>query len=139
MTLPQSVLLEHYHTMETAGLLDSLSARAEAKSAANAIRYGQDLKDYFGSRICHPRMIVHPYRPDLNGKDLFAFRDSVGKAVFVDFVKAVDLEGEGYVDYMWQWNDDSALALCRNSHMSGSFEPWRRAAGTGIYIEDVRD
>ena len=25
----------------------------------------------------------------------------------MDFVKAVSSTGESYVDYMWQWNDDS--------------------------------
>ncbi len=137
MTSSVYSLLEHYHSMETDGLLDSLAARAEAKSAINAIRYGEDLKDYFWITDMYPRMIAHPYRPDLNGKDLTDFRDSMGKAIFVEFVRAVSQGGESYVDYMWQWNDDSARIVPKLSYVR-LFEPWQWVVGTGIYIEDVR-
>jgi signal-transduction protein with cAMP-binding, CBS, and nucleotidyltransferase domain/PAS domain-containing protein len=137
MTSSVYSLLEHYHAMETEGLLDSLTARAEAKSAINAIRYGGDRKDYFWITDMYPRMIAHPYRPDLNGKDLTDFRDSTGKAIFVEFVRAVSHGGESYVDYMWQWNDDSARIVPKLSYVR-LFEPWQWVVGTGIYIEDVR-
>ncbi|MCI0522684.1 MAG: cache domain-containing protein, partial [Bacteroidales bacterium] len=122
MTSSVYSLLEHYHSMEAEGLLNSLTARAEARSAINAIRYGEDLKDYFWITDMHPRMIAHPYRPDLNGKDLSDFHDSMGKAIFVEFVRAVSSEGESYVDYMWQWNDDSTRIVPKLSYVR-LFEP----------------
>lgn len=137
MTSSVYSLLEHYHAMEAEGLLDSLAAREEARSAIIAIRYGEDLKDYFWITDMYPRMIAHPYRPDLNGKDLTDFHDSMGKAIFVEFVKAVASEGESYVDYMWQWNDDSSRIVPKLSYVR-LFEPWQWVVGTGIYIEDVR-
>lgn len=137
MTSSVYSLLEHYHSLESDGIIDSLTAREQVKSAINSIRYGEDLKDYFWITDTYPRMVTHPYRTDLNGKDLTDFHDSMGKAIFVEFVKAVSVDGESYVDYMWQWNDDSTRIVPKLSYVR-LFEPWGWVIGTGIYIEDVR-
>jgi len=129
-------LVEYYHSLELQGLIDSTEAKNEALSAISSIRYGEKLKDYLWITDKHPKMIVHPYRPDLNGKDLTQFRDPRGKLVFVEFVKAVSITGESYVDYMWQWNDDSTRVVSKLSYVR-LFEPWGWIIGTGIYIDDV--
>jgi signal-transduction protein with cAMP-binding, CBS, and nucleotidyltransferase domain/PAS domain-containing protein len=137
MTSSAYSLLEYYHSLELKGILKADSAKLQAKTAIGTIRYGEDLKDYFWITDIHPRMIVHPYRPDLNGKDLTGFRDSRGKAIFVDFVRATAESGESYVEYMWQWNDDSTRVVPKLSYVR-QFRPWNWVIGTGIYIEDVR-
>ena len=130
-------LLEYYHSLEVQGQLGSTKAKEEARSAISRIRYGEELKDYFWITDKYPRMIEHPYRPELNGKDLSGFRDSRGKTIFVDFVNAVSSTGESYVEYMWQWNDDSTRIVPKLSYVR-LFEPWEWIIGTGIYIEDVQ-
>ncbi len=130
-------LLEYYHSLELQGLLETEKAKEEARSAISKIRYGESLKDYFWITDSYPRMIVHPYKPELNGKDLTDFRDSNGKAIFVEFVKAVSFSGDSYVDYMWQWNDDSTRNVPKLSYVR-LFKPWGWIIGTGIYTEDVR-
>jgi len=130
-------LLEYYHSLELQGLLETEKAKEEARSAISKIRYGESLKDYFWITDSYPRMIVHPYKPELNGKDLTDFRDSNGKAIFVEFVKAVSSSGDSYVDYMWQWNDDSTRNVPKLSYVR-LFKPWGWIIGTGIYTEDVR-
>jgi signal-transduction protein with cAMP-binding, CBS, and nucleotidyltransferase domain/PAS domain-containing protein len=130
-------LLEHYHSLELKGTLSTEQAKEEARAAIGAIRYGETLKDYFWITDMHPVMIFHPYRPDLNGSDLTDFRDSKGKAIFVEFVKAVSPTGESYVDYMWQWNDDSTRNVPKLSYVK-LYKPWGWIIGTGIYIEDVK-
>jgi signal-transduction protein with cAMP-binding, CBS, and nucleotidyltransferase domain/PAS domain-containing protein len=137
MTASVYSLLDYYHGQELAGTLERQAAQEEARKAINTIRYGQDLKDYFWITDLVPVMITHPYRPDLNGHDLTNFHDSKGKAIFVDFVKAVADGGESYVEYMWQWNDDSTRIVPKLSYVR-LFEPWGWVVGTGIYVEDVR-
>src|SRR4030042_3923507 len=39
-------LLEHYHSLEEDGVLESETAKIQARSAINSIRYGDSLKDY---------------------------------------------------------------------------------------------
>ncbi len=130
-------LLSYYHSLETRGVFSGEEAKEQARSAVSTIRYGETLKDYFWITDLHPNMIMHPYKPDLNGTDLTGYRDSKGKTVFVEFVKAVSLTGESYVDYMWQWNDDSTRIVSKLSYVR-LFEPWGWIIGTGIYIDDVR-
>ena len=137
MTASAYSLLTYYHSLETGGTLSTEAAKEQAATAIGTIRYGSTLKDYFWITDLYPRMIVHPYRPDLNGTDLTDFRDSQGKTIFVDFVKAVSPEGESYVDYMWQWNDDSTRIVPKLSYVR-LFEPWGWIIGTGLYIDDVR-
>jgi PAS domain S-box-containing protein len=45
---------------------------------------------------------------------------------------------EGYVDYMWQWKDDSSNIVPKLSYVQ-KFEPWGWVVGTGIYIQDVKN
>jgi PAS domain S-box-containing protein len=137
MTASAYSLLEHFHSQENTGTLGGSEAREQARAAINTIRYGDDLKDYFWITDRQPVMIAHPYRPDLDGKDLTDFHDSRGKAIFVEFVRAVADDGESYVEYMWQWNDDSTRIVPKLSYVR-LFEPWGWVIGTGIYIEDVR-
>jgi methyl-accepting chemotaxis protein len=49
----------------------------------------------------HPRMVMHPYKPKLNGKDLSGSKDPNGKKLFVEFANVCRKEGEGFVDYSW--------------------------------------
>jgi signal transduction histidine kinase len=80
---------------------------------------------------------MHPYRPDLEGKDISGFTDPNGKRLFVEFVKVVKANSAGYVDYEWQWKDDPNRIVPKISYVKG-FLPWGWIVGTGIYVEDVR-
>lgn len=102
------------------------------------IRYGEQSKDYFWITDKHPNMIMHPYRSELNGTDLSNYEDPTGKKLFVEFVNKVKSSGDGFVDYMWQWKDDSTKIVPKLSYVK-SFEPWGWIIGTGIYIEDVNE
>ena len=131
-------LLDRFHAEQLAGRLTAAQARRQAADAVRALRYGPEEKDYFWITDLAPRMIVHPYRPDLDGKDLSDFRDSHGKLMFVEFADVCRRDGAGYVDYMWQWKDEADRIVPKLSYVK-LFEPWGWVIGTGIYIEDVRE
>lgn len=131
-------LLENFHREERAGRLTRAQAQRKAADSVRALRYGPEGKDYFWITDLAPRMVVHPYRPDLDGKDLSGFKDSHGKRLFVEFAEIGRRSGAGYSDYMWQWKDDPARVVPKLSHVR-LFEPWGWVTGTGIYIEDVRE
>ena len=46
-----------------------------------------------GSKIMQPRMIMHPYRTDLNGQDVSGFTDPRGVPIFVEFAALVQRDG----------------------------------------------
>jgi len=130
-------LLDQCAAQASGGKLSLKDAQARAMSIISKLRYGPEGKDYFWINDMHPRMIMHPYRPDLDGKDLSNYADPKGKHLFLEFVKTVQDNDAGYVDYMWQWKDDPDHIVPKISYVKG-FEPWGWIIGTGIYVEDVR-
>lgn len=130
-------LLNKWHEAELEGTVTKDKAQELAKSQIESLRYGEELKDYFWITDFHPNMIMHPYRLDLNNKDLSDFKDSHGKTLFVEMMKTARENGDGFVDYMWQWKDDSTRIVPKLSYVK-QFKPWEWVIGTGIYIEDVR-
>ena len=130
-------ILSKYENDEKNGLLLREEAKKIAASRIQYLRYGDDNKDYFWITDMHPKMVMHPYRIDLNGSDLTNISDPHGKKLFVEFVKTVKKSDHGYVDYMWQWKDDSLKIVPKLSYVR-IFKPWGWVIGTGIYVEDVK-
>ncbi len=128
---------QHFHRQELLGRLTRQEAQGRAIEQLGNLRYGDEGKDYFWITDYEPRMIYHPFREDLNGRSLVDFRDSRGKKLFVEIVNVVRKQGEGYVDYTWQWKDDSTRIVPKLSFVK-TFEPWGWIIGTGIYLEDVK-
>ena len=130
-------ILASFQQQEQDGKLTREDAQAQAIAQIRNLHYGQQMKDYFWINDMHPRMVVHPYRRDLEGKDLSELRDPSGLRVFVQFVDVVRRDGEGFVSYQWQWKDDPNQIVPKLSFVKG-FKPWGWIIGTGIYLEDVR-
>jgi signal-transduction protein with cAMP-binding, CBS, and nucleotidyltransferase domain/PAS domain-containing protein len=125
------------HEQEQRGTLTREAAQQAAIARIQGLRYGDDAKDYFWITDDHPRMIMHPYRPELNGRDLSDYADPAKKKLFVAFAELVRAQGDGYTDYLWQWKDDEHRVAPKLSYVKG-FKPWGWIIGTGIYLEDVR-
>jgi PAS domain S-box-containing protein/putative nucleotidyltransferase with HDIG domain len=129
-------LLESYHERELSGELSTEEAKLRAVLRIRKLRYGPEKKDYFWINDMIPKMIMHPYRSDLDGKDISDFKDPKGKRLFVEFVRVVQKQGAGYVDYMWQWKDNSNKIVPKISYVKG-FKPWGWIIGTGMYVDDI--
>lgn len=137
LTNSAASILAEYHEDEKSGRMSREEAQTAAAARVQFLRYGKEGKDYFWITDMGPRMVMHPYRTDLNGQDVSGFRDPKGNPVFMEFVRVVKEQHEGYVEYVWQWKDDPARLAPKQSYVKG-FAPWGWVIGTGIYIEDVR-
>jgi PAS domain S-box-containing protein len=112
-------------------------AKRQAIAHLRSLRYGPEDKDYFWINDTHPTMIMHPYRRDLEGKDVTETVDPAGKKLFQAFLETVKESGGGYVTYHWQWQDDPTRIFSKISYVQ-EFKPWHWIVGTGVYIEDIR-
>ena len=130
-------LLEEYQQEAEEKLITVDSARALAIERVSRIRYGDELKDYFWIIDKQPVMIMHPYRPELVGASLNDYQDPDGNLLFVESVLTVKNSGAGFIDYKWQWKDDSTRIVPKLSYVK-EFKAWDWIVGTGIYLEDVR-
>jgi len=129
--------LQQFYDREKKGELTRVEAQERAISFFKSARFGEDMKDYYWINDLDERMVVHPYRPDLNGKMLKDFKDPAGKQIFDEFVDIAKQNGSGFSQYMWQWKDNPAKIVPKLSYVQ-LFEPWQWVIGTGIYIEDMR-
>ncbi|OEF96330.1 methyl-accepting chemotaxis protein [Desulfuribacillus alkaliarsenatis] len=131
-------LLEYYYERELSGELTREEAQLGAIQSVRALRFGDELLDYYWINDYHPNIVMHPFRPDLEGQDVSGVKDTEGLALFVEFVNVVNQEGAGYVPYHWQYYDDTNRVEPKISYVAG-FEPWEWIIGTGVYVNDVNE
>ena len=131
----QSVgIAQRYHDLEKSGQLSTADAQAKAAAEVRAIRY--EGKEYVWINDMSARMIAHPIKPELDGKDLSDFKDPTGKRLFVEFVEVIKRSGSGYVDYLWP-KPGSKEPEPKRSYVAG-FAPWGWVVGSGVYVDEVR-
>ncbi len=112
-------------------------SKSEAQQAAlnliKSLRYNTN--DYFWINDLEPRMILHPIKPELNGKSLKENKDPNGKYLFNEMVKVVKKNGEGFVSY--QWPKPGFSSPVDKISFVKLFKDWGWIIGSGIYVNDV--
>ncbi|TXG86018.1 MAG: methyl-accepting chemotaxis protein [Rhodocyclaceae bacterium] len=125
--------IAHFEKQARDGRMPVDDAKKAAMNAVREMRY--DKTEYFWINDFSPTTLMHPVRPELEGKAMNEVKDPTGKVLFVEFVKVVKASGAGYVDYLWP-KPGSNAPVPKISYVKG-FEPWGWIVGTGIYIDDV--
>lgn len=115
-----------------AGEMSVEEAQKQALHHLGQMRFG--IEGYFWVNNLKPVMLMHPMKPELNGKDLSDITDPDGLHVFKEFVVAAQ-SNRNYVAYKWPKPGVSEpvdkLSAVR------LFEPWGWVVGNGTYIDDL--
>ena len=108
--------------------------KKEALDSISKIRYGKD--GYFWINDSSPKMIMHPMKPTLNGKDVANVRDKNGKYLFKEMVEVsnASITG-GLVKYIWP-KPGFDKPQPKFSYIQ-KFKPWDWIIGTGAYVDEV--
>jgi methyl-accepting chemotaxis protein len=126
-------VLDAFEKRVASGELTQEEARRQAIATVRTLRYNGE--DYFWINDFGPRMVMHPAKPELEGKDLAAIKDPNGKAIFVEFVAVAKNQGAGFIEYMWP-RPGADAPVAKVSYVR-KFEPWGWIIGSGIYVDDV--
>ncbi|MFZ0943933.1 MAG: cache domain-containing protein [Syntrophobacteraceae bacterium] len=126
-------LMEVYESRVKSGELTLEDAQKRAALRIKGLRYSG--QEYFWINDFGPTMIMHPFKPELDGKDLRDFADPKGKHLFVEFVKVCKENKGGFVDYMWPKPGESK-PVPKISYVR-AFDPWGWIIGSGVYIDDI--
>ena len=118
----------------TRGELSEDEARRAALAVIGSMRY-QD-GNYLWVNDLHPRMILHPLKPEMNGKDLSDYVDKDGKHLFVDMAELVRKSGAGFVDYKW-WRPGNDQTPVDKVSFVKLYDRWGWIIGSGVYVDDV--
>jgi len=130
-------VLSEYDEEYKAGGITLAEAKVLATEEVGRMRYGNEQKNYFWITTTDPVMINHPYRSDLNGKDLGNFADKHGNKLFADAANLVNEKGEGIIQYYWKRKEDASREVPKLSYVK-AYHEWNWIIGTGIYLEDVK-
>ena len=117
------------------GELSQDEAQELAKNTIGKMRFGVDNSGYLWINDLQPRMIMHPFKPALNGTDLSGLRDPGGKLLFVEMTKVCNESGEGLVYYKWP-KPGFDRPVSKLSFVK-LYKPWGWIIGSGIYIDDM--
>jgi len=126
-------IISDYGIMAEEGKMTQEEAKKLAIARINALRYNDD--DYFWINDLAPKMIMHPIKPEMNGKDLSDNKDPDGKLIFVEMANIAKNKGAGFVNYMWP-KTDSSKPVPKISYVK-QYKPWGWVVGSGIYVDDV--
>lgn len=113
---------------------DMNARKRQAMRVVKEMRYGPESKDYFWINDSQPKMVMHPYSPQLDGKDLSNNADTKGKKLFVEMVQVTKSKGQGFVQYYWDKYGDNKEVL--KLSFVKLFKPWDWIIGTGIYLDE---
>ncbi len=131
----ESVLgvVDYFHKQQQAGKLSEEEAKRQAMDSLRNVRY--DGKEYFWVQDRNLVMLMHPIKPDMEGKSQAALKDPNGKLFFQEMENVVKASGKGFVDYLWPKPgfDQPAPKI---SYVA-EFPAWGWVVGSGIYVDDV--
>ncbi|QDZ29646.1 methyl-accepting chemotaxis protein [Noviherbaspirillum sp. UKPF54] len=126
-------ILVYNHNLATQGVISEADAKRNAIEAIRAFRYGDG--EYFWINDMQPRMVMHPIKPELEGKDLSQNKDPQGKRLFMEFVATVKAHDAGFVFYLWPM-PGSETDVEKVSYVKG-FAPWGWVVGSGVYLDKI--
>ncbi|MCC4265207.1 methyl-accepting chemotaxis protein [Oceanimonas baumannii] len=127
-----AVSLVNYYYEQRQQLGDNRS-RELALAAIRALRYGEG--GYMWINDMQHRLVMHPLKPDEEGRDMKQITDADGQYHWQAMVSKVSSSGVGFVDYTYigpQFDRPQQKV----SYVQG-FAPWGWVIGSGVYLSDV--
>jgi methyl-accepting chemotaxis protein len=126
-------VLEHFAALEQSGRASRTEAQAAAKETIRKLRFAD--QNYFWINDLEPRMVMHPTKPELDGKPLGDLKDASGKPYFVAFAEVAKQSGQGFVEYDFM-KPQTGKVVPKISYVK-LFPAWGWVLGSGVYLDDV--
>ncbi len=115
--------------------IDTKTVQQEILNRNREIRFGEDgyIFIYADDGTC----IMHPIKPQLEGKNLINLKDANGKLVIVELIKASKRERNKFVKYLWHQPSTNKVVekLGYAEHIDG----WNWMVGSGIYMNSISE
>ena len=125
--------LDHYLGLMTRGILSEKTAQKLAINELRTLRYGN--QDYFWINDLDSNLVMHPFRHDLEGRNMAAFKDKKGKQLFSEMIQVARSKGSGFVSYWWE-KPGSDIPQPKISFVK-LYIPWNWVIGSGVYTGDI--
>ncbi|RDK05646.1 methyl-accepting chemotaxis protein [Cupriavidus lacunae] len=127
-----SVLAE-YEALAKAGKMAEEEARQQAIARVRVMRYGSD--GYFTLTLPDATVLMHPFKPEMNGKSMGDTKDANGFYLFREISAIGKGAGTGFIEYIWP--KPGAEAPQPKLGYVATFRPWNWICTTGLYLDDI--
>jgi methyl-accepting chemotaxis protein len=128
-------LIAEYDSRAAKGEFSLEEAQKRAKDRIRNFRFGKDGEDYLWLNDLEPKVIMHPLRPELEGKNVSDVKDGSGNPIFLEIVNVCKEKGEGVIQYQWP-KSDGAKPSPKISFVK-FYKPWGWVIGFGVYSDDI--
>ncbi len=126
-------MIDGIYKLHKSGRLTLKEAEFLAKEAVRNIRYGKEgyfwIDDYDGVNI------MHPYKPQLEGKNRITARDVNNELLIKHIIENGRKEGGGFTEFYF--TKAGGKVPLRKRGYSLSFKPFQWVIGTGNYIDSI--
>jgi methyl-accepting chemotaxis protein len=120
----------------TGAYIDDISTQAkkDALEEISQMRYGNG--NYFWVNDSKYKMLMHPFKPSLVGKNIADTKGAKGKLFFKEGTAiAVSKKKGGSIRYFWTMPGKKG-SFEKISYVK-RFEPWDMVIGTGVYLDEL--
>ncbi|HEX8614762.1 MAG TPA: methyl-accepting chemotaxis protein [Telluria sp.] len=130
--------IKEYAALAASGAVSEAKAQQEALGRLKAMRYGKD--GYYTVISSAPKMLMHPMKAELVGKDMTDFKDAHGTYLYRNVAAIAQGKGEGWVEYVWPkpGNPDQTRVFAKGAYVL-TYKPWDWTFLTGLYLDDLQD
>jgi len=128
-------LISGYNSMAINKQLTLAEAQALALESIHNMHYGTGNKDYFWISNLENVILSHPYYKNTEGKII---QDSVFTDPLKRMTELVKQKNEGFLEYTWQWKDDSTRFEAKISYVQ-LYSEWGWIIGTGFYKNEAHE
>ncbi|AXK40677.1 methyl-accepting chemotaxis protein [Crenobacter cavernae] len=127
--------LEYFHEQEKNGRMSRNQAQAAAKEYLRGLRYGNN--DYFNLFDYQTRSVMHPIRPEFEGKDQSHQKDTHGVPFVKLMVTNAATSAERTAFQLTEFPRPGSKEPVAKLQFLRAFEPWQWVLASGVYLDDV--
>jgi len=125
-------IIENYKNLADKGELTDSVAKQQALNNIKWLRYQG--KNYFWINDMNAVIVMHPIKPQLDGKNMMNYKDKEGNQLFKNMVDVCREHGQGYVHYVWP-KPGFEKPVPKVSFVK-LIPGWNWVVGSGIYLDD---
>ena len=124
-----------YADEAAAGKISVDDAKKLALDALRNMRYADGGTGYFTVMNHDPVVLMHPFHPEMVGKNMDGYRDPNGVALYHDTVAVVARDGGGFVSYAF--SKPGKTGVFPKISYAAEYAPWGWILQTGAYFDDI--